>query len=528
MDHTSGPPRHELRLQRSLLVTAVGMATLTLAACISLGVGAHIMGVRAERLGAAADQAQLTETLRADLLDLARTSNLVLSTHSADREKQRTEIQAKVYHDIVNLRLTSLPTHQSAIDKVASDVRSLEIARLRAEARSPDERGVAAVETAPLEAALASLAELRHAEADRVPKEQAGIAAWTRTSDLISWTAAILIALLSTALAAAAYKILIPPLLDLSAAMRRFAEGDRAARAQAGSSPAHEIASAARHFNDVAVLISSQHARMLAFLDAVSQGLQKPLRAMRGSLAELGPGKSLRPEENTRQTVATMSQELEHLDQLVLGFLDASRIEWQRLDLQLTRRDVRKLLTRVGGLYETFSPAHTVSLTVPEQPVSLRFDEGRMSQVLNTLLANAIHYSPRGGAVGVVLTTEPEGGGGEEKTRAVISVTDHGVGIPPEQIGTIFEPFHNVHAERQPRPGMVALSVAKRIVEAHGGSLDAESQPGVGTTFHVRLPLPVEAKGEAHGTSEPKAERAAAAEEERARPSSLPHPEPSH
>jgi signal transduction histidine kinase len=220
---------------------------------------------------------------------------------------------------------------------------------------------------------------------------------------------------------------------------------------------------------------------MLDFLDAVSQKLQEPLRAMRGSLAELGPGKPLRPEENTRRTLATMSQELEHLDQALLGFLDASRIEWQRLHLQLASQDVRRLLTKIVGFYETLSPVHTVSLTVPEQPICIRFDEGRMAQVLNAMLANAIHYSsPKGGAIEVVLTTEAEGED-EGKTRAVVSVTDHGVGIPPEQVGKIFEPFHNVQSERQPRTGVVALSVAKRIVEAHGGSMDAESPPRAGT-----------------------------------------------
>ena len=71
-----------------------------------------------------------------------------------------------------------------------------------------------------------------------------------------------------------------------------------------------------------------------------------------------------------------------------------------------------------------------------------------------------------------------------EDHEATISVIDHGIGIPPEERGSMFEPFH----ETRLTPGSVALSVARRIVEAHGGHLDVESQKGVGSTFRVRLP----------------------------------------
>jgi two-component system, OmpR family, sensor histidine kinase MtrB len=509
--------RRELRLQRLMVVAAVAMTALAVGASIALELGTDFAGRRAEELGVAAEHARLTETLRADLLDLSRTSNLVLSTHSPDREKERTEIQAKIYGEIADLRRTAIPAHRPVIDKVERDVRALETARRRAETRGSDERVVTEIVTAPLETALASLADLRRADANRMRDEETHISAWTRTADLIAWPVVILVVVLSAALAAGMYWILLRPLLDLSTAMKRFSQGDRSARA--GSSCARELASAADNFNEMADIISGQHTRMLDFLGAVSKTLQKPLRAMRGSLAEVGPDKALQPEARTRHTLATLSQELERLDQLVLGFLDASRVEWQRLDLQQTSKDVRGLLTRIVQVYETFSPVHRLSLAVPEQPVCIRFDEGRMSQVLHTLLGNAIQYSPGGGVVNVVLATEPDATSHEQK-RAVLSVTDHGVGIPPEHVGKIFEAFHNVQSERQPRPGAVALSVAKRIVEAHGGSMEVESQPGAGTTFRVRLPLVVEVEHEVHGMAERK-------RGEEKVPGALPHPEPS-
>jgi two-component system, OmpR family, sensor histidine kinase MtrB len=209
---------------------------------------------------------------------------------------------------------------------------------------------------------------------------------------------------------------------------------------------------------------------------------------MRGLLAAIGPGKPLVPEARTRQIVARARYELDHLDQLVLGFVDASRIEWQRLDLQQGRRDLGKFLAGVVQVYETFSLAHRVSLTVPEHPVWVFFDHGRMSQVVNTLLSNAIQSSPKGGVIEVDLAggSEDESVSDGEK-EAVVTVTDHGAGVEREALGAIFQPFLTASVQK-PRPGAVAMWVAKRVVEAHGGHIDVQSEPGKGATFRVRLP----------------------------------------
>jgi signal transduction histidine kinase len=101
--------------------------------------------------------------------------------------------------------------------------------------------------------------------------------------------------------------------------------------------------------------------------------------------------------------------------------------------------------------------------------------------VLNNLLSNAIKYSPRGGVVRVELTTAPD--------AAWVAVTDSGIGIPAEELESIFEPFRRSSTTRDAIPGVgLGLAVGRRIIEAHGGHIEVQSQLGVGTTFRVRLP----------------------------------------
>jgi signal transduction histidine kinase len=167
---------------------------------------------------------------------------------------------------------------------------------------------------------------------------------------------------------------------------------------------------------------------------------------------------------------------------MVENFLDASRVEWDRLDLQQDRQDLRQLVEEAVEVYRTLSSAYQILVTAPEQPVCVFADAGRLGQVLHALLSNAIEGSPGGGAVSVDLVAE--------EREAILTVTDHGVGIAEEDIRKIFEPFRRAPAWQGRTRGIsIALFVARRIVDAHGGELEAESVVGQGTTLRLRLPL---------------------------------------
>jgi signal transduction histidine kinase/DNA-binding response OmpR family regulator len=127
--------------------------------------------------------------------------------------------------------------------------------------------------------------------------------------------------------------------------------------------------------------------------------------------------------------------------------------------------------------------AHPLVLDLPDEPLPGWADGERISEVVENLLSNAVKYSPGGGEVRLAVRRERE--------TAVVSVTDHGMGIASEDIGRLFRPFSRVHDRKA--TGIegfgLGLSICERIVRAHGGRFDVKSAPGQGSTFSFTLPL---------------------------------------
>lgn len=155
--------------------------------------------------------------------------------------------------------------------------------------------------------------------------------------------------------------------------------------------------------------------------------------------------------------------------------------DFSRVDA-LRDADLREVVTDAWRQYAESSEIHKVREEIPLEPVVVRHDPVRIAQVLGNLLGNAIKYSPGGGEVVLRLWRAPPWG--------VIEVEDQGIGIPQEAQPKIFEPFTRAQAHEASFPGMgLGLSVVRRLVLAHGGRLEMESQEGVGSTFRILLPL---------------------------------------
>jgi signal transduction histidine kinase len=123
----------------------------------------------------------------------------------------------------------------------------------------------------------------------------------------------------------------------------------------------------------------------------------------------------------------------------------------------------------------------TLRADVPESPLVARVDEERINQVITNLVTNAINYTPIGGSVDIRLQTCENNG------KVMISVEDSGVGIPPEHLPLIFQPFYRVTNEVEGTG--LGLSIAKEIIEQHGGTIEVTSQPGKGSRFDIILTL---------------------------------------
>jgi signal transduction histidine kinase len=124
---------------------------------------------------------------------------------------------------------------------------------------------------------------------------------------------------------------------------------------------------------------------------------------------------------------------------------------------------------------------HHLVLEAPERLVG-NWDGGRVGQLLANLVSNAIKYSPAGGEVRVALDCI----GGE----ACVRVSDQGIGMSPDQIERLFQPFTRLYRGQEIHGLGLGLYISKAIAEAHGGRIWVESRPGQGSTFTVTLPLP--------------------------------------
>ena len=176
------------------------------------------------------------------------------------------------------------------------------------------------------------------------------------------------------------------------------------------------------------------------------------------------------------------------MTELVDALLTLARVDEGRMELHTEPADLGALLAEV---YETAQmlgeeAGITVTLEAPAEPVVAEVDAGRMRQLVMNLMANAVKYTPAGGAVFLTLTPASD--------IATIAVRDTGIGIAPGDVGRVFDRFWRADTARSrtgERAGIgLGLSIGKWVAEAHGGSIAVSSRPGRGSTFTVTLPVP--------------------------------------
>jgi signal transduction histidine kinase len=323
------------------------------------------------------------------------------------------------------------------------------------------------------------------------------IESWSRTGDYIAWGIGALVVVGTVLGVIGMYVLVFFPLFDLARAMRRFTAGDREARATRGRG--RELATTADNFNEMADIITGQHKRMVQFLAEAQMELRDPVQVMRVALAVFTPDKRFPPEPLARSRIAVVSREVDRLERLLTAYLDETRVQWRRLDLQVGLQDLSAIVRDIATMYQAFSPVHQVEVCVPQHPMPIYTNPPRLAQVFHTLVANAIQRSRDGGVIQVVGRTDER-----ERAEGVIEVIDHGVAIPEEDLARIFEPFQRITTERQTGPrSSVALSTTRRIVQALGGRIEVRSKAHEGSTFTVRLPLAMEPVAGANGDGEP-------------------------
>lgn len=219
------------------------------------------------------------------------------------------------------------------------------------------------------------------------------------------------------------------------------------------------------------------------FVSMVSHELRTPLTSIKAYVDTLRRRDVEFDEETRDGFVGVISREAERMTRLINDILDLSRIEAGRLDLKPTLVD---LPTLVGGVVSRIGPqstGHSVVTDLPEEMEPVRAEAAKVEQVMLNLLGNAFKYSPPGTVVEVSVR--------RLKEKAMVSVKDHGIGIPASQLPYVFDKYTRAGTARGGgiRGAGLGLYVTKSIVEAHGGRIWAESEEGLGTTVIFTLPF---------------------------------------
>jgi len=216
-------------------------------------------------------------------------------------------------------------------------------------------------------------------------------------------------------------------------------------------------------------------------LSVVSHEVRTPLGSIRG-FSEMLRDDDLNPEERI-EYAALINSEAQRLGRLVDDLLDLDRLESGRVDLRLEPVDLCVIVTAALDQAAPMANGHVLRSVVDPSLSRLRGDPDKVAQIVGNLVANAIKYSPHGGGITVGADVEGE--------YDHLWVQDEGIGIPAAMLETVFERYTRVESveHRAIKGTGLGLPIVRQIAELHGGRAWAESQPGLGSRFHVTLPI---------------------------------------
>ena len=237
--------------------------------------------------------------------------------------------------------------------------------------------------------------------------------------------------------------------------------------------------------------LSEADRRKDEFLAVLAHELRNPLAPIRNAVHYLGLKAS--PDPALRNARDIIDRQVRHLVRLVDDLLDISRISSGKIGLRKERVSLALIVTNA---VEASRPAiesenHQLTVTLPAEPVYLDADLTRLAQVLQNLLNNAAKYTAPGGKIG--LHAEFDG------HSVAIRVVDTGIGIPREMLPRVFDLFTQVDRSIERSSGGlgIGLTLVQRLVELHGGTVEARSDgPDKGSEFIVRLPASVASSGD--------------------------------
>ncbi|MBI4289232.1 MAG: HAMP domain-containing protein [Chloroflexi bacterium] len=272
---------------------------------------------------------------------------------------------------------------------------------------------------------------------------------------------------------------ILAPVKVLTLTTGQLAQGDYSRRIRVQDKG--ELGELARAFNVMADNLERAEKLRRNMVADVAHELRTPLSNVKGYLEAVRDG-VVAPDE---ATMRSLYEEATLLSRLVDDLQELALADAKELKLLLQTQDISDLINRAAAAARVKAAAKGVSVSVDLSrglpPVNI--DPDRISQVLGNLLENAVAHTPEGGAVTV--------NAAHRDVWVEIAVADRGEGIPAEELPNVFERFYRVDKSRARATGGfgLGLTIAKRLVEAHGGKIEVQSEPGRGSRFAFVLPV---------------------------------------
>jgi two-component system OmpR family sensor kinase len=271
------------------------------------------------------------------------------------------------------------------------------------------------------------------------------------------------------------------PVETITSAAQRITAGDLAQRITIAS-PSDELGRLAATFNDMIARLETSFQQVRQFSADASHELRTPLTVMKGE-TELALRRA-RPAADYRLVLESNLEEIDRMSQIVDELLFLSRTDLGEVKIASSPVQLDVIVKEIQRQAAVLGHSHQVEVTASAvEPAVVLGDELRLRELVLNLVDNAVKYSLPGGKAEITLTRR-----GDE---ALLTVTDQGIGIAPEDQAHIFNRFYRTEAARaHTKKGTgLGLAICKWIVDAHGGTIRVRSAPGSGSTFTVTLPL---------------------------------------
>jgi signal transduction histidine kinase len=293
---------------------------------------------------------------------------------------------------------------------------------------------------------------------------------------LLGGSVAIAIALLLTFVLS---RRMMSPIGALARAARRLGGGDLSQRVQLRGEG--EVAALAQAFNTMAADLEHDEQLRQNLIADVAHELRTPLSNIQGYLEAIRD-RVMKP---NAATIRSLNEEVALLSRLVNELQDLSLAEAGELKLVYQAEDITKLVKQAVTPWQPQLAAKEISLSLdlPDNLPPVNIDWQQVNQVLHNLLENAVAYTHKGGTINVAAAKQGD--------WVEVSVSDTGEGIPAEDLPNIFERFYRVDKSRARVTGGsgLGLTIAKRLVEAHGGTIKVQSKLGKGSRFSFTIPI---------------------------------------